>query len=95
MTRLEILEFPDPRLRTRAQPVEQFDAALGQLIDDMFATMYAAPGIGLAATQVNVHRRLHRPAPHRAPRPRMRRSRRARRPSPKPWATRPTKPSPR
>ena len=58
MTRLEILEFPDPRLRTRAQPVEQFDAALGQLIDDMFATMYAAPGIGLAATQVNVHRRL-------------------------------------
>lgn len=58
MARLEILEFPDPRLRTRAQPVEQFDAALGRLIDDMFATMYAAPGIGLAATQVNVHRRL-------------------------------------
>ena len=58
MTRLEILEFPDPRLRTRAQPVERFDAALGTLIDDMLATMYAAPGIGLAATQVNVHRRL-------------------------------------
>jgi peptide deformylase len=58
MARLEILEFPDPRLRTRAQPVEQFDAALGRLIDDMFETMYVAPGIGLAATQVNVHRRL-------------------------------------
>ena len=58
MTRLEILEFPDPRLRTRAQPVERFDAALGTLIDEMLATMYAAPGIGLAATQVNVHQRL-------------------------------------
>jgi peptide deformylase len=58
MARLAILEFPDPRLRTRAQPVERFDAALGTLIDDMLATMYAAPGIGLAATQVNVHRRL-------------------------------------
>jgi peptide deformylase len=58
MARLEILEFPDPRLRTRAQPVELFDAALGRLIDDMLATMYAAPGIGLAATQVNVHRRI-------------------------------------
>jgi peptide deformylase len=53
-----ILEFPDQRLRTRAQPVTQFDAELGQLIDDMFETMYAAPGIGLAATQVDVHRRL-------------------------------------
>ncbi len=58
MARLEILEFPDPRLRTRAQPREQFDAALGRLIDAMLETMYAAPGIGLAATQVNVHRRL-------------------------------------
>ena len=58
MARLEILEFPDPRLRTRAQPVEQFDAPLSRLIDDMLETMYAAPGIGLAATQVNVHRRL-------------------------------------
>jgi peptide deformylase len=58
MPRLTILEFPDPRLRTRAQPVEQIDAALTQLIDDMFETMYAAPGIGLAATQVNVHRRF-------------------------------------
>jgi peptide deformylase len=53
-----ILEFPDPRLRTRAQPVTVFDAELGRLIDDMFATMYAAPGIGLAATQVDVHKRL-------------------------------------
>jgi peptide deformylase len=53
-----ILEFPDPRLRTRAQPVTQFDAALGTLIDDMLETMYAAPGIGLAATQVDVHKRL-------------------------------------
>jgi peptide deformylase len=53
-----ILEFPDPRLRTRAQPVTQFDAELGRLIDDMFESMYAAPGIGLAATQVDVHKRL-------------------------------------
>ena len=58
MSRLTILEYPDPRLRTRARPVEQFDAALGKLIDDMFETMYAAPGIGLAATQVDFHRRL-------------------------------------
>ena len=53
-----ILEYPDPRLRTRAQPVTQFDAELGKLIDDMFETMYAAPGIGLAATQVDVHKRV-------------------------------------
>jgi len=58
MALLPILEFPDPRLRTRAAPVESFDAALGQLVDDMLATMYAAPGIGLAATQVNVHQRV-------------------------------------
>ena len=58
MSRLTILEYPDPRLRTRARPVEQFDEALGRLIDDMFETMYVAPGIGLAATQVDVHRRL-------------------------------------
>src|ERR1700683_3758882 len=58
MSRLTILEYPDPRLRTRARPVEQFDAALGRLIDDMFETMYEAKGIGLAATQVDVHRRL-------------------------------------
>jgi len=58
MARLPILEFPDPRLRTRAAPVVAFDAALEQLIADMLETMYEAPGIGLAATQVNVHRRL-------------------------------------
>ena len=58
MSRLTILEYPDPRLRTRARPVEQFDAALGKLIADMFETMYEAPGIGLAASQVDVHRRL-------------------------------------
>ncbi len=58
MALLPILEFPDPRLRTRAQPVQQFDAALKQLIADMLQTMYTAPGIGLAATQVNVHRQL-------------------------------------
>ena len=58
MAKLEILEFPDPRLRTVAKPVEQVDDALRKLIDDMFETMYDAPGIGLAATQINVHKRL-------------------------------------
>ncbi len=58
MAKLEILHFPDPRLRTKAQPVEVVDSEIGQLVDDMFETMYAAPGIGLAATQVNVHRRV-------------------------------------
>jgi peptide deformylase len=58
MALLQILEFPDPRLRTRAQPVTHVDAALRTLIDDMFETMYAAPGIGLAATQVNVAKRV-------------------------------------
>ena len=58
MARLTILEFPDPRLRTRAEPVRDFDDALQRLIADMFETMYAAPGIGLAATQVDVHRQL-------------------------------------
>jgi len=53
-----ILEFPDQRLRTRAQPVTRFDAELARLVDDMFETMYAAPGIGLAATQVDVHKRV-------------------------------------
>jgi peptide deformylase len=53
-----ILEFPDPRLRTRAQPVSRFDAELGRVIDDMFETMYSAPGIGLAAPQIDVHKRL-------------------------------------
>lgn len=58
MSKLQILEFPDPRLRTEASPVETFDGALSKLIDDMFETMYAAQGIGLAATQVDVHERL-------------------------------------
>jgi peptide deformylase len=58
MAKLRILEFPDPRLRTKAKPVEAVDDQLRQLIDDMFETMYDAPGIGLAATQVDVHRRL-------------------------------------
>ncbi len=58
MSRLDILEFPDPRLRTVAKPVTQVDDALRALIDAMFETMYAAPGIGLAASQVDVHQRL-------------------------------------
>ena len=58
MAKLTILEFPDPRLRTRAIAVETVDDELNTLIDDMFETMYAAPGIGLAATQVDVHKRL-------------------------------------
>lgn len=58
MTRLTILEFPDPRLRTRATPVARVDGPLRDLIDDLLETMYAANGIGLAATQVDVHRRL-------------------------------------
>ena len=55
---LEILEFPDPRLRTQAKPVSEVTDATRSLIDDMFETMYDAPGIGLAATQVDVHERL-------------------------------------
>ena len=58
MARLPIIEFPDPRLRTVAKPVERVDKRIRQLIEDMFETMYAAPGIGLAATQVDVHQRL-------------------------------------
>jgi len=58
MALLKILEFPDPRLRTKATAVELVDDTLRALIDDMFETMYAAPGIGLAATQVDVHKRL-------------------------------------
>ena len=58
MAKLTILEFPDPRLRTKAAPVATVDDELIELIDDMFETMYGAPGIGLAATQVDVHRRL-------------------------------------
>ena len=58
MAILDILEFPDPRLRTRAEPVAVFDDSLSRLVDDMFETMYDAPGIGLAATQVDVHKRI-------------------------------------
>jgi peptide deformylase len=58
MALLPILEFPDPRLRKKAAPVAQVDDALRRVIDDLFETMYAAPGIGLAATQVDIHQRL-------------------------------------
>jgi len=58
MAILRILEFPDPKLRKKALPVDKVDDALRRLIDDMFDTMYEAPGIGLAATQIDVHRRL-------------------------------------
>jgi peptide deformylase len=58
MALLDILEFPDPRLRTKASEVTDFDDNLGRLIGDMLETMYEAPGIGLAATQVDVHKRL-------------------------------------
>jgi peptide deformylase len=58
MARLQILEYPDPRLRTKAEPVEVFDEALAQFAADMLETMYAAPGVGLAATQVDFHKRL-------------------------------------
>lgn len=58
MSLLTIVEFPDARLRTQAEDVTQFDAKLKELADDMLETMYAAPGIGLAATQVDVHKRL-------------------------------------
>jgi peptide deformylase len=58
MALLTILHHPDPRLREKAQPVTQFDDALQKLIDDMFETMYAAPGVGLAATQVGIPLRL-------------------------------------
>ena len=58
MALLPILEFPDPRLRKIASPVTVFDEKLEVLIDDMFETMYESQGIGLAATQINVHKRL-------------------------------------
>ncbi len=58
MARLEILHFPDPRLRNRAQPVDTVDESVRRLVDDMFQTMYDAPGIGLAAIQVNVPKRV-------------------------------------
>ena len=71
MTKLTILEFPDPRLRKKAAAVEVVDEKIRTLIDNLFETMYAAPGIGLAATQVDVHKRVlvadvssDRSAPH-------------------------------
>lgn len=58
MAKLNILYYPDPRLYKVAKPVQTVDARIRSLIDDMKETMYAAPGIGLAATQVDVHERL-------------------------------------
>ena len=58
MSRLDILHFPDPRLRRRAEPVVTVDDRVRRLIDDMFETMYEAPGIGLSAPQVNVAKRV-------------------------------------
>lgn len=58
MAKLDILEFPDPRLRIAAKPVEAVDDGIRQFIDDMIETMYLERGIGLAATQVNVHQRV-------------------------------------
>lgn len=58
MALLNVLHFPDPRLRTRAAPVERVDDGIRKLVGDMLETMYSAPGIGLAATQVNVHQRV-------------------------------------
>ncbi|MDP2109825.1 MAG: peptide deformylase [Thiobacillus sp.] len=58
MARLDILHYPDARLHTVAKPVVTVDARIRKLVDDMAETMYAAPGIGLAATQVNVHERI-------------------------------------
>ncbi len=58
MAILEILEYPDPRLRTKAQLVLSVDNQVRDLLDDLFETMYAAPGIGLAASQVDIHKRV-------------------------------------
>ena len=58
MAKLNILEFPDPRLRTVAKPIEKVDSTIVKYAEDMLETMYDAPGIGLAATQVNIHLRL-------------------------------------
>ncbi len=58
MAILEILHFPDPRLRKKAQPVDKVDDHVRQTVNDMFETMYAAPGIGLAATQVNIQQQI-------------------------------------
>ena len=58
MAILEILQYPDPRLTIPAERVQKIDAATRKLIDDMTETMYAAPGVGLAATQVDVHQQI-------------------------------------
>ena len=58
MALLPILHYPDPRLRTRAAPVRVVDGSIRRLIDDLLETMYEAPGIGLAASQANVHKRV-------------------------------------
>ena len=58
MAILDILEFPDNRLRKIARPVETVDASIRKIVSDMFETMYDAPGIGLAATQVNIQKRI-------------------------------------
>jgi peptide deformylase len=58
MSKLTILTFPDPRLRNHAKPVERIDEEVRRIVDAMFETMYAAPGIGLAATQVNIPKRI-------------------------------------
>lgn len=58
MAILEILQYPDPRLNAAAQRVEKIDESTRQLIEDMIETMYAAPGVGLAATQVDVHKQI-------------------------------------
>lgn len=58
MALLDILHFPDPRLRQMCDPVPEVNASIRKLVDDMFETMYAAPGIGLSAIQVNVHQRV-------------------------------------
>ena len=58
MSILSILEYPDPRLRTKAEPVKDVNNSIRTIIDNMFDTMYAAPGIGLAASQVNIHQSI-------------------------------------
>lgn len=58
MALLEILHFPDPRLRKKARPVDKVDDQIRQTVGDMLETMYAAPGIGLAATQVNIQQQI-------------------------------------
>jgi len=58
MALLEILHFPDTRLRTQAKSVKQVDSTIRKLVNDMFETMYKVPGIGLAATQVNIHKQV-------------------------------------